>query len=193
MDWSPPRPALRPVAFVEPCISTTARQPHAGPAWLHEIKHDGYRMMVWRDGERVRLFTRRGYDWSDRYPLIAGAARQLRATRFLIDGEAVVCGPDGVADFARLYSRERDASVFLYAFDLLVVDGTDIRGERLDDRRAKLRQLLVRPDDTTPQAPQHEAADARPWFRQIFCGAGLGAGRRIAYGSSAEGTGSQAG
>ena len=57
MDWrvAPRRPALRPAAFVEPCIPTLARTPPVGPAWVHEIKHDGYRMMVWRDGERVRF------------------------------------------------------------------------------------------------------------------------------------------
>jgi ATP-dependent DNA ligase len=71
--------------------------------------------VVWRDGERVRLFTRRGYDWTHRYPRIVHSARKLRATRFLIDGEAVVGGHDGVADFARLHSREHDDQQFLYA------------------------------------------------------------------------------
>jgi ATP-dependent DNA ligase len=118
----------------------------AGPAWTHEIKHDGFRLLVWRDGERVRLFTRRGFDRTQRYPRIAHSAHRLRVARFLIDGEAVVCGEDGVSDFNRLHSRRDDASVFLYAFDLLAVDGQDIRGERLDDRRAKLGQLLARPD-----------------------------------------------
>jgi bifunctional non-homologous end joining protein LigD len=61
-----------------------------GPAWVHEIKHDGYRLMVWRDGERVRLFTRRGFDWSRRYPWIVHSARRLPVTHFLIDGEAVI-------------------------------------------------------------------------------------------------------
>ena len=69
MDWSPPRkPAPRPAGFIEPCIPTLAEKPPAGPAWIHEIKHDGFRLLVWRDGERVRLFTRRGFDWTDRYP-----------------------------------------------------------------------------------------------------------------------------
>jgi ATP-dependent DNA ligase len=147
MDRTPPRrSALRPAAFVEPCIPSLAQQVPSGPAWVHEIKHDGYRLMVWRDGERVRLFTRRGVDWTQRYPRIVHSARRLRASRFLIDGEAVVCGEDGVSDFERLHSREHDASVFLYGFDLLAVDGRDIRGEPLDDRRAKLGSLLTRPD-----------------------------------------------
>jgi ATP-dependent DNA ligase len=137
---------MRPAAFVEPCIPTLAKTPPAGPAWVHEIKHDGYRLMVWRDGERVRLFTRRGFDWTDRYPRIAHSARRLPVARFLIDGEAVVCGEDGVSDFERLHSREHDASVFLYAFDLRALGGTDIRHEQLDHRRAMLHNLLVSPD-----------------------------------------------
>ena len=68
--------------------------------------------MVWRDGERVRLLTRRGFDWTQRYPWIVHSARQLRMARFLIDGKAVVCGEDGVSDFSRLHSRFHDASAF---------------------------------------------------------------------------------
>src|ERR1700756_2362462 len=92
LEWSIPRPALRPAAFIEPCIPTVAPRAPTGPTWVHEIKHDGYRLLVWRDGERVRLFTRRGFDWSQRYPWIVHSARRLPVARFLIDGEAVVCG-----------------------------------------------------------------------------------------------------
>jgi bifunctional non-homologous end joining protein LigD len=77
----------------------------AGPDWVHEIKHDGYRLQVRRDGDTVRLFTRRGYDWSGRYPAIAVTAMQLRARSFTLDGEACVCGPDGVAIFDALHRR----------------------------------------------------------------------------------------
>jgi len=69
---------------------------------VHEIKHDGYRLIVRRDGDRVRLFTRRGYDGSGRYPPIMDAARRLNVRSIIIDGEAVVVGDDGRADFDRL-------------------------------------------------------------------------------------------
>ena len=59
---------IRTDGFVEPCIPTLAFKPPSGPFWVHEIKHDGYRLIVRRDGKVVRLFTRRGYDWTDRYP-----------------------------------------------------------------------------------------------------------------------------
>jgi ATP-dependent DNA ligase len=134
---------LRHRRFIEPCIPTVARVPLVGPAWVHEIKHDGYRRMVWRDGERVRLFTRRGFDWTRRYPWIVYSGRRLPVSRFLIDGEAVVCGEDSVSDFERLHSRQHDARVLLYAFDLLAIDGTDLRRARLDVGEDLLRREAV--------------------------------------------------
>jgi bifunctional non-homologous end joining protein LigD len=89
---------VRADGFVDPCIHSRAPKPPSGPDWVHEIKHDGYRLIVRRDGEAVRLFTRRGYDWTDRYPAIAAAAAKLRAKSFTLDGEAVVAA-DGVAVF----------------------------------------------------------------------------------------------
>jgi bifunctional non-homologous end joining protein LigD len=65
--------------YIPPCIPTRAAKPPAGPDWVHEIKHDGYRLQVRREGDAVRLFTRRGYDWSTRYPAIAVTAARLRA------------------------------------------------------------------------------------------------------------------
>ena len=151
-------------------MPTLAERPPAGPAWFHEIKHDGYRLMVWRDGGRVRLFTRRGFDWTLRYPRIVRSARLLRATRFLIDGEAVVCGEDGISDFEKLHQGAHDASVILYAFDLLAIDGADIRQERLEDRRGKLRPLLAHPEDIL--FSDHYHGDGEVAFRHA-CQMGL--------------------
>ncbi len=110
-----------------PCIPTRGTEVPAGPDWLHEIKHDGYRLIVQREGKRVRLFTCNGYDWSDRYPLITEAALRNRNTSFVIDGEAVLLGVDGRSDFDGLHSRKHDEEVQFYAFDRLVSDGEDIR------------------------------------------------------------------
>jgi hypothetical protein len=82
--------------FIPPCIPTRAFKVPSGPDWIHEVKHDGYRLQVRREGDTVRLFIRRGYDWSDRYPAIAVTATLLRARSFTLDGEAVVCGPVGI-------------------------------------------------------------------------------------------------
>jgi bifunctional non-homologous end joining protein LigD len=127
--------------FVMPCIPTRAPKPPAGADWVHEIKHDGYRLQVRRVGDQVRLFTRRGYDWSGRYPAIAVTATLLRARSFTLDGEAVVCGPDGVAVFDALHRRGTVSEAMLYAFDLLELDGED-RGMPLGDRKKRLARLL---------------------------------------------------
>jgi bifunctional non-homologous end joining protein LigD len=72
----------------EPCIPTRAAKVPTSKNWIHEVKHDGYRLIVHREGKRVRLFTRNGYDWSERYPLITEAALRIRSTSFVLDGEA---------------------------------------------------------------------------------------------------------
>src|SRR5262245_57050752 len=91
-----------PPGFIEPCLPTPADYPPSGPGWIHEIKHDGYRMMVRRDASGVRLLTRNGKDWTGRFPTIVDAAAGLKARSCLIDGEAVCCDENGLAVFALL-------------------------------------------------------------------------------------------
>jgi bifunctional non-homologous end joining protein LigD len=122
----------------EPCIPTRGTKVPAGLDWIHEIKHDGYRLIVQRDGKRVRLFTRNGHDWTERYPRIVEAALQNRSEAFVIDGEAVLLGVDGVSDFDGLHSRQHDDEVMLYAFDALVADGEDLRKLPLSIRKTNL-------------------------------------------------------
>src|SRR5262249_18129980 len=102
--------------FIPPCLPIAAPKPPSGDAWIHEIKHDGYRMMAWRDADRVGLFTRNGHDWADRYLPVVMAVRALPVRSCLIDGELVVTTPDGVASFELLRSRKPDARALLYAF-----------------------------------------------------------------------------
>src|SRR3954468_22703468 len=106
------RPA-RPSTFIEPCLATKATRPPSGDGWWHEIKHDGYRLQIERSGPAVRLLTRRGHDWTDRFPVIERAAKALRCASAVIDGEAVALDETGLAIFERL--RRRGPSVFLYA------------------------------------------------------------------------------
>jgi bifunctional non-homologous end joining protein LigD len=138
---------LLPAGFIEPCIPTPAARPPTGPDWVNEIKHDGYRLQVRRDGDFVRLFTRRGYDWTDRYPAIAGTAAMLRLSRarsFTLDGEAVAAGADGVAVFDALHRCRKVTDAMLYAFDLLELNGEDLRSLPLRERKARLEKLLAR-------------------------------------------------
>jgi ATP-dependent DNA ligase len=104
-------------------LATNATKVPAGPEWLHEIKHDGFRIRVERDGDRVRLITRGGYDWTKRYPWIAESALKNRIKQFVIDGEAVVLGVDGISDFNALHSGKHSEEVQLCAFDVLAMDG----------------------------------------------------------------------
>jgi bifunctional non-homologous end joining protein LigD len=135
---------VRTDGFVEPCIPTRATAAPGGTGWVHEIKHDGYRLIVRRDGPGVRLFTRRGHDWTDRYPAIAAAAAKLRARSFTLDGEVVVCGADGVAVFDDLHPRSRVTDAILQAFDLLELNGVDYQPLPLSRRKDRLARLLAR-------------------------------------------------
>jgi bifunctional non-homologous end joining protein LigD len=144
----------------------------AGPDWLHEVKHDGFRMIVLRDGDRVRLFTRNGHDWSNRYPWIVDAARRLRQKQFVMDGEAVVLGVDGISDFAALYSRRHDDEVQFYAFDMLAGDGDDMRPLPLSIRKANLARLLARRSDGIFIA-QFEQGEIGPDLFRVAYGMGL--------------------
>jgi bifunctional non-homologous end joining protein LigD len=135
---------LRVSAFIQPCLPSRAERPPSGPGWVHEIKHDGFRMMVRRDGAGVRLLTRNGHDWTDRFPLIAEAAGALKVRSFLMDGEAVACDGDGMPSFDRLRYRRGDGTVFLWAFDLIQLNGEDLRREPLEVRKATLASLLAK-------------------------------------------------
>ena len=101
-------------------------------------------MLVRRDAAGVRLFTRNGHDWTGRFPLIARAALSLKAASCLIDGEAVACDDNGLPVFDRLRYRRADGTVFLYAFDLIELDGRDLRGEPIERRRVLLIRLLAK-------------------------------------------------
>src|ERR1700722_209927 len=124
------------------CIPTVGKTVPASAEWFHEIKYDGYRLRVERDGDRVRLITRGGYDWIKRFPWNAEATLKNRRKQFVIDGEAVVLGVDGIADFNALHSGKQNDQVQFCAFDVFAVDGEDVRDLPLSMRKANLGQLL---------------------------------------------------
>ena len=134
-------PRLR---FIEPQLASPVDKPPVGKHWIHEIKHDGYRCQVLLERGQARVFTRNGYDWSDRYPSIVRAATNLRCQSAIIDGEAIVQDGNGASDFEALGSalRRQPHSIILYAFDLLHLDGKDLRQVTLIERRANLKTLL---------------------------------------------------
>jgi bifunctional non-homologous end joining protein LigD len=106
-----------PAGFIAPCLPTKTDTLPSGDLWLHEIKHDGFRVIARKDGDCVRLYSRPGNDMTRRFPLIAEALGRLRSRSCIIDGEAVSCDDNGLASFERIRYRQHDGDVFLYAFD----------------------------------------------------------------------------
>jgi bifunctional non-homologous end joining protein LigD len=144
LSRTPRRHGTFPAGFIAPCLPTSAPQPPSGALWLHEIKHDGFRVIARKDGMRVRLFSRPGNDLTARFPLIVEALARLRPRSCIVDGEAVSCGEDGIASFDRIRHRHYDHTVFLYAFDLIELDGEDLRRDPLEVRKATLASLIAR-------------------------------------------------
>jgi bifunctional non-homologous end joining protein LigD len=128
----------------DPCLPRLAANPPAGPGWLHEIKHDGFRILAHRDAARVRLITRNGNDFAGRFPLIIAAVAALPARSCVVDGEAIVCEKNGLSVFEMIRWRQHDNAVTLCAFDLLELDGEDSRREPIEVRKATLKGLLRR-------------------------------------------------
>ena len=131
-----------PVGFVRPCEPTLVDRPPAGVSWLHEVKHDGFRLLVRKLGERSKVWSRRGADFTDRFSGIAEAVRSLKVDRALIDGEAVVIMDDGRSDFGSLLTKRGGAQASLVAFDLLRLEGADQRLRPIEARRETLMRLV---------------------------------------------------
>jgi bifunctional non-homologous end joining protein LigD len=153
-------------------LPTKADKVPAGPDWVHEIKYDGYRMMVIRDQDRVRLISRGGNDWTKHFPLIVEAALKLRRKHFVLDGEVVVLDKDGVSDFDALASRQHDKRAQFYAFDILAGNGEDLRPLPLALRKSNLARLLSRPLDGIFIA-EYEQGDIGPLLFRVACNLGL--------------------
>ena len=133
--------------FIEFCHPEQRAQPPSGPDWIHEVKVDGYRAELTIQRGIIKVYSRRGYDWtSEQFQTIARAAEFLRSRDLILDGEAVVLNSAGAPDFNLLrqeLARRNSSRLQFHAFDLLYLDGYDLRRCRLDDRKAALRSLLA--------------------------------------------------
>lgn len=131
--------------FIEPSLAMSVAEPPPSGNWIHEIKHDGYRIQARLDGGKVNLLTRKGLDWSKRFPTIVEALKSVSAKAALIDGEVVAQDESGHSSFsglqADLKSSRHDRIVF-YAFDLLYLNGVDLRGVALAQRKSTLSDLI---------------------------------------------------
>ena len=134
--------------FIEPALATTISTVPSGQRWVHEIKFDGYRVQVHLRDAVVKIFTRRGHDWTNRFRKIAAAAWRVNAGSAIIDGEVVVPSADGTADFSVLQNelKGRSKKIVLVAFDLLYLNGHDLRRMPLFERKAQLKKIIAETD-----------------------------------------------
>jgi bifunctional non-homologous end joining protein LigD len=131
--------------YISPLLATEGAPPR-GDAWLHEIKFDGYRFQLHLKNGQTRFYTRRGHDWSDRVNSLVLATGAINSYGCIIDGEIVVPTPEGGTDFGALESELKQSGsdrLTFYAFDLLYLDGWDLRRAALVDRKEVLRLLIA--------------------------------------------------
>ena len=155
------------LCFVEPQLPTLTDQPPHGDGWIHEIKHDGYRMLLVLDRGAVRAFTRNGHDWSDRYPGIVASAAKLGCRSAILDGEVIVQDARGASDFEGLQHalKHRPHSLIFYVFDILHLGGHDLRALPLIERRAKLKKLVGEEGTGALQFSEEFIGDGAALFR----------------------------
>jgi bifunctional non-homologous end joining protein LigD len=167
------RSRRRPAGFILPCQPTLAAVVPTGPQWIHELKHDGYRIVALKDGRSVRLWSRHGRDWTGELAAIVAAVRSMPAERIVLDGEAVAHGREGLPDFNGLMSGNGQATACLYVFDLLRLEAEDLRPRPLGERRARLAALVAAAADPVLRLSEHlEAAEGPALFRHA-CAMGL--------------------
>ncbi|MFU0504088.1 ATP-dependent DNA ligase [Pseudaminobacter sp. NGMCC 1.201702] len=159
--------------FVEPMIPAPSDDVPVGDDWIHEVKYDGYRAQIVKDEAGVRVFTRNGYDWSSKFWPIALEARTLPCTSAIIDGEMIVTDEKGASHFPSLPEaiRTQPSRLVFVAFDILHMDGEDMRGKPLLERRTALWKL-VQPADNRIQYSHHFEGHG-PAFFQAVDGMGL--------------------
>src|SRR5215468_1645390 len=126
------------LGIIEPCLPSPAKAPPSGHGWLHEIEHDGFRILARRDSAGVRLITRAGNDFSSRLPFIAMAVAKLPVRSCLIDGEAIVCDESGLPVFVLTRAHDTSDGGVFSGLNLLGADGTVWRHKQMKTGKALL-------------------------------------------------------
>jgi bifunctional non-homologous end joining protein LigD len=157
--------------FVEPALASSIEKVPAGGRWIHEIKFDGYRVQVHLANEAVKIYTRRGHDWTKRFRKVADDAWHISAGSAIIDGEVVVPAADGSTDFSVLQNelKGKSGKIVLVAFDLLYLNGYDLRKLPLIARKMHLKKLIA---ETALQFSESFEVDGPEMF-QHACNVGL--------------------
>src|SRR5215218_7110556 len=166
------RDRRQPPGFIRPCQPVLSLKVPVGDDWIHELKHDGFRIIVHKNGDHVRLWSRNGRDWSVEFVAITAAVVALPLARIVLDGEAVAHCPEGLPDFHALLGRPGAATACLYAFDLLHVGRDDLRRYELVERRALLRKYLRGAEPALLYSEHMEGDEGEAMFRHA-CRLGL--------------------
>ncbi|MDA9479654.1 DNA ligase [Bradyrhizobium sp. CCBAU 65884] len=147
--------------FVEPALASLIEKVPSGARWIHEIKFDGYRVQVHLANEAVKVFTRRGHDWTNRFKKVADDAWHIKAGSAIVDGEVVVPAADGTTDFSVLQNelKGRSTSIVLVAFDLLYLNGRDLRKLPLLRRKTELKKIIAGTEIQFSESFEIEGAD----------------------------------
>ena len=163
--------ASRPTTFIAPALATSISKVPSGGRWIHEVKFDGYRVQMHVVNEAIRIFTRRGNDWTDRFKKVAADAWSINAKSAIIDGEVVVPSADGTTDFSVLQNELKGSSkkIVMVAFDLLYLNGYDLRKLPLSERKIHLKKLIAQ---TAIQFSESFEVDGAEIFRHA-CKTGL--------------------
>jgi bifunctional non-homologous end joining protein LigD len=163
-------------AFVAPSLATLSDKAPDSAKWVHEIKFDGYRIQARLDRGKVKLLTRKGLNWTSKFPTVAAAIAKLPAKSALIDGEVVVEGGDGLSSFSLLQQdlkASRHDRMAFYAFDLMHLDGTDLKQLPLVGRKEALAKLLKRQPARGPLRVSESFSEAGSTLLQHACKMGL--------------------
>jgi bifunctional non-homologous end joining protein LigD len=129
--------------FIPPCQSTLRSAPPSGPGWSHEVTFDGWRLQLHKAGKRVRLLRRHGHDLTTAFPTVPSTVATLDVATVILDGELVGTNAEGVPDFRALQCRSAETTLAVWVFDLLEVNGRDVRALSLEERRHHLEHQLA--------------------------------------------------
>lgn len=129
--------------FVQPCLPTLRKEPPTGGRWRHEVKFDGWRLQLHKVGNRVVLYSKKGYDFTHQFPHIEAAGIFFPARHVIIDAEIAACGENGMPDFSALLNKSHD-DICIWCFDLLAINGKDLRTLPYIERKAGLARLVER-------------------------------------------------
>src|SRR6202795_3537422 len=179
MPYSRPKPPAGGIkstfpGFIAPALATLVEKVRSGERWVHQIKFDGYRVQVHLRDAAVKVFTRRGNDWTNRFRKIAADAWHINAGSAIIDGEVVVPAVDGTTDFSVLQNelKGRSKKIVMVAFDLLYLNDYDLRKVPLFERKALLNKIIAETDIQFSESFEVDGAEMNKNPSKMAFGAG---------------------